>query len=357
VHRVPLVPRGRGKGWQLAVNYLSFALSASLLAPFRLRGRFDLIFVYEPSPITVGIPAIVFKWFKRAPILFWVQDLWPESLSATGAIKSRWMLNAVANLVRFIYRRCDRILVQSRSFFSPIEALGQPTEKILYFPNSAEPLYRPVELPINAPERKLMPDGFRVMFAGNIGAAQDFETILAAAERLKGHSSIHWVIVGDGRQRPWVEEQVKMRGLTETFHLLGRHPIEAMPRFFSLADAMLVTLKRDPIFAFTIPAKMQSYLACGRPVIAALDGEGAQTVRDARAGFVAPAEDPDGLAQAVLSMHKLPASERALMGACGLEYFNANFERNMLLNNLEGWMHAVTDSMLHAKQNANKALF
>ena len=341
--RIPLLPRGKGGGVRLALNYLSFAAFGSLFGPLRVKEPHDVIFVFAPSPITVCLPAILIKQVRKIPLVLWVQDLWPESLSATGALQAPWILGGVAGLVRAIYRRCDRILVQSRSFFPSIEAMGQPPEKVLYFPNSAEPFYRPMELPAEAPERDLMPDGFRVMFAGNIGAAQDFATILGAAERLKSHADIHWVIIGDGRQRPWVEEQVKARGLTGIVHLLGRHPVEAMPRFFSLADAMLVTLKRDPIFASTIPAKMQSYLACGRPVIVALDGEGAQTVRDAGAGLVAPSEDPEALAQAVLSMRSLSASERALMGARGLEYFKANFERNMLLDRLEGWMHVLIE--------------
>lgn len=338
VVRVPLIPRGKGGAIRLSLNYLSFALCASILAPFLCRGKVDMIFVYEPSPITVGLPAIVMKKVKSAPIVFWVQDLWPESLSATGSVRSPRVLKWVERLVCFIYRHCDRILVQSRAFFSPIEKLGVDTDRIEYFPNSAEELYKPVIVEQDAPERAALSNGFRVMFAGNIGAAQDFSTILEAAEKLKDFPDIHWIIVGDGRMRPWVETQIEERGLTKTFHLLGRHPVELMPRFFSLADVMLVTLKKEYIFSLTIPAKVQSYLACAKPVIAALDGEGARVIEESGAGLTCPAENPDALAEVVLAMYRMSETECINMGLRGRSYFDRHFERTMLLDRLAGWM-------------------
>lgn len=343
VVRVPMLPRGNGGGLRLLSNYLSFAFSAGILGPFRCRERYDVIFVYEPSPITVGLPALVLKKLKKVPIAFWVQDLWPESLSATGAVSSPWILRQVERLVRFIYRGCDRVLVQSEAFIPSIEKLGVSRDRIAYFPNSAEDLYEPVTLPEDAPERASLPHGFRVMFAGNIGAAQDFGTILGAAERLKSYPDIHWLILGDGRMLPWVREQIEERGLGASVHLLGRYSVEAMPRYFSLADAMLVTLKKEPIFALTIPSKLQSYLACGRPIIAALDGEGARVVQEASAGVVAPAEDADGLAEAVLRMYRMDAGTREQTGLNGLWYFKAHFERAMLLDRLEGWLHELKE--------------
>lgn len=342
VIRVPLVPRGAGGPTRLALNYLSFALLASLLAPLRCRGEFDAMLVYEPSPITVGVPALLVKAIKGTPLLFWVQDLWPESLSATGALRSPFLLRWVERLVRYIYRRCDRILVQSMAFIEPIARLGIDTQRIHYLPNSAEALYRPVTGQADAPAAAGVPPGFRVMFAGNIGAAQDFETILDAAERLKSQPGIHWLIVGDGRMLQWVATEIERRNLQESVHLLGRHPVDSMPEFFAVADAMLVTLKRHPIFALTIPTKLQSYLACARPVIAALDGEGARIVLEAQAGFTCPAEEPAALAAAVLAMARLSPQERGAMAQRGRAYFERHFERTTLLDRLEGWMKDAT---------------
>jgi glycosyltransferase involved in cell wall biosynthesis len=344
VIRVPLAPRGRGGGFRLALNYLSFALFACLLAPLRVRGDFDAILVYEPSPITVGLPALILKRLKRVPVLFWVQDLWPESLSATGALRAPWIINAVKRLVRFIYRGCDLILVQSSAFIEPVMAFGIPGERVAYFPNSAEELYRPVAVEPDAPERARLPAGFCVMFAGNVGAAQDFETIMAAAERLKSRPDIHWIIVGDGRMLPWVEAEIDRRGVHATVHLAGRHPVESMPRWFALADVMLVTLRKDPIFALTIPAKAQSYLACARPIIAALDGEGARVIREAGAGIVVTSGNAAALAEAVLALYGMPVAERQAMGERGRRYFEQHFERGHLLGQLERWMSELAGS-------------
>lgn len=342
VFRVPLFPRGIGKGWRLALNYLSFALFASFLAPLYCRDKFDIIFVCQYSPVTVGIPSILFKKLREIPIIFWIQDLWPESLSATGAVKSERVLAMVRRLVRFIYRNCDRILVQSMGFYRYVVKESVKKEKLGYFPNWAEELYKPVPPDKKSPEQIKFPLGFRVMFAGNIGAAQDFGTILLAAEKLRDYPNIQWLVLGDGRMRGWVEEQVQRRGLKSNFHLLGRHPVETMPIYFSLADAMLVTLKREQVFSLTIPSKIQSYLACGRPILAALDGEGARVVEEAGAGFTCPAEDWEALAEIVLKMYQTSISERRSMGLMGRAYYESHFEREMLLECLEAWMEEMT---------------
>lgn len=342
VLRVPLVPRGDGRGRRLAVNYLSFVVFAGLLGPVLCRGKVDVVFVFEPSPVTVGLPAILMKRLKHAPLMFWVQDLWPESIAAASTLKSERVLNGIGHLVRYIYRRCDRVLVQSRGFVDRVESRGARPEDIIYFPNWAEKLYKPVEVEADAPEREEVPEGFRIVFAGNIGAAQSFETILAAAQKLKDWPDIHWVIVGEGRQRKWVEEQVRKLGLERQVHLIGKRPMESMPRYFALADALLVSLKRELIFSLTIPGKVQSYLACGRPMIAALDGEGARVVEEARCGATAPAEDPDALARAVLDLYEAEPEEREEMGRRARLYFEEHFERERLLDRLEGWMEELT---------------
>ena len=245
------------------------------------------------------------------------------------------------HVVRFIYRRCDRVLVQSRSFAARVEAQGVRPADIVYFPNWAEALYRPVELEADALERREMPQGFCTMFAGNIGVTQSFETILGAAERLKKHREIHWVILGDGRRRDWVQARVRELGLENQVHLLGKRPLESMPRYFSLADALLVSLRRELLFSLTIPSKVQSYLASGRPVIAALDGEGARVIEESGGGLTVPAEDPDALAQAVLTLYKTPKEKLEEMGRRGRAYFEERFEREKLLNRLEGWMEEL----------------
>lgn len=341
VKRVPLVPRGNGRGMSLALNYLSYAFFASLLAPFICRGRYDLIFVCQLSPVTVGLPALLLKKIKKVPIIFWILDLWPESLSATGAIRSPKILNRVDQLVRFIYRGCTLILTSSKGFIPSISSKGVAIEKTGYFPNWNEPEYNSTGSDTRLPPGVVLPQGFRVMFAGNIGVAQDFDTILSAAEKLKGFADIQWIVLGDGRQLEWVTEQIKSRELGNTVHLLGRHQPEAMPAFFAQADVMLMTLKKDPIFALTVPGKIQSYMACGKPIVAAIDGEGGRVIAEAGAGLASASGNAEALAQAVTTMYRMPREEREAMGKRGQQYCNKNFEREMLLDRLEGWMAEV----------------
>lgn len=336
--RSPLLPRGNGGAVRLLLNFCSFALSASIVGVLRCRSAYDVILVFEPSPVTVGIPAVVLKKIKGAPIFFWVQDLWPESLSATGVTESRVILGLVASLVRHIYRQCDRILVQSEAFRTSIEQLGVQRDHILYLPNSAETFYQPLSLERDAPEQSRMPSGFRIIFGGNIGKAQSFETILGAAELLKERPDIHWIILGDGRMFSWLQEEVQKRGLDGTVHLLGRFPAEVMPRYFALADALLVTLRKQPIFSLTIPSKVQSYLACGKPIVAALSGEGARVIQDADAGLTSMPEDASALADAVLTLYHMSDEGRRAMGLRGRRYFETHFERALLLERLNGWM-------------------
>jgi colanic acid biosynthesis glycosyl transferase WcaI len=338
VFRVPTIPRRRGTKLQLAANYLSFALSASLLGPILCRGNYNVVFTFQVSPVTVGIPAIVFGWLKQAPMVLWVQDLWPESLTATGAVKSNLLIHLVGNCVKMIYKRSNLILIQSQAFLESVKRYGADSTRIRYFPNTAESFYHPTDIEIDASERGEMPKGFCIMFAGNIGVAQDFGTILRAAATLRDYSDIKWVVAGDGSQRGWVEEQIEKLKLQKQVYLIGQREPHQMPRYFALADALLVTLKRDPIFEATIPSKVQSYLACGRPVLAALDGEGARILQEAKAGFTVPAEAFEGLADAVLRLYQMSDDHRSQLGKNARRYFLQHFERESLLDHLISWI-------------------
>lgn len=329
--RVPLISRGNSRGMRLALNYCSYALSACILGPLFCRDKYDLVFVSQYSPVFVGLPAIILKKMKHIPLLMWVQDLWPESLSASGAVRSPTVLGYVDKVVSFIYKKCDKILVQSKGFIESVEKHGIASEKIVFWPNWAEKLYNS---DVNSVQynNKLdkLPKGFRIMFAGNIGAAQDFETIVEAAEKLKKILDIQIIVLGDGRIKPWVEEEIKKRGLNN-LHLLGRHSIDSMPAFFSKADVMLVTLKKEDIFALTIPGKVQSYMACAKPIIACLEGEGARVVRESQAGIVCQPEDSDSLVTAILQMYRMRPEEMSILGQNARKYYENNFERDRLI--------------------------
>lgn len=337
--RAPLVPRGKGGGLRLFINYFSFAVFGSLYGFFRAGRDFDVIFVHEPSPVTVGIPAIVMKRMTGAPILFWVLDIWPESVTAAGAVSHSWIIAPLRQITRWIYSKCDRVLVQSMGFVEHTKGMGVHQDRIRYFPSWAEELYYPIAP--SAENNLDLPEGFRIMFAGNIGVAQDFGTILGAAEALKTHQHIKWIIIGSGRMLAWVRNEVHRRGLGHTVYLLGRHPVEKMPTYFAQADALLVSLKKEPIFSLTIPGKIQSYLACGKPVVAMLDGEGARIVREANAGMACPAENIQGLAQTVVSLSQMDKKDLIAMGNNGRAYYEAHFDRAVLFPQLEQWMQEL----------------
>lgn len=339
--RVPLIPRGKG-GLALMLNYLSFVVTGCTLGPWRLRGRsFDTIFVFQGSPVTVGLPAIVMKWLTKAPIALWVLDLWPQSLEAVGAVRSPFVLGLVDRMVTFIYRNCDKVLGQSRAFLDELNRHLRDPGRVEYLPSwSDSPVINtPVAPAAEVPER---PDLFNIVFTGNIGEAQDFPAVLDAVEGLRGEP-VRWIIVGDGRQRGWLAEEIATRGLQEHVLLPGRFPLGRMPSFFAHADALLVSLKTSPTFAMTIPGKVQSYLAAGKPVLAMLDGEGATLVAKSGAGIAVASGDATALVEAVRQLRRMGADERCAMGQQGQEVIAREFDRDTVLSRIEQIMLSLVD--------------
>lgn len=338
VLRVPMLARGNG-AMRLFLNYLSFVFGACLYGPWRLRGQqVDVIFVFEPSPVTVGLPAILLGRIKRAPVVFWALDLWPETLAAIGFVRSPMVLGWVGHLVRFIYERCTLVLGQSRGFLPKIAKYCSDAKKIRYFPGWPEEIFNEAVL-VPAPEVPSQKGVFNVLFAGNIGEAQDLPAVLNAAESLRHNNAIRWLIVGDGRRSDWLYEEVARRGLQSNVLLLGRFPLERMPSFYAHADALLVSLKKDPVFSLTIPGKVQSYLMAGVPILGMLDGEGAQVITDSNAGLVCAAGNSGGLTSAVLEMFAMSVDQRKQLGVNGRDYAHKEFGRGLLMDQLEVLLH------------------
>ncbi|MEA9356642.1 glycosyltransferase family 4 protein [Bacteriovorax sp. PP10] len=334
VIRSPLIPRGKNKSLKLVFNYFSFFFLSSLLAPFLVRGKFDKIFVYEPSPITVAIPGIVLKYLKNAPMFFWVTDLWPESLEATGVVKNKKILNVVGSLVKVLYKHSDKILVTSKGFIPRVKALGGKDSQIVYFPQWAEELFSRTPDP-HFHDSLIPQEGFKVMFAGNIGSSQDFETLVKAATILKDNKNIYFLILGDGLMKSWAEQEVAKQGIANNFIFLGRKPVDLMPEYYSKADAMLMSLTNTDLFSITVPSKLQSYLASKKPIIASMNGEGAQIVEDFKAGLTCPAGNPQLLAEKILKISTFSKTELDLMGENSLKCYQSEFEREKLITLLE----------------------
>jgi len=326
VHRVPIISRGTGSFRRL-LNYLSFIVSGLLYFHRVTKGNeFDVILSFVPSPITSVIPAIYLKKRFKAHLAVWVQDLWPETLSATGIVKNQRALRMVGRLVRWIYACTDTLLVQSEAFFKPMSYYA-PREKMVYYPNSYPEVMADSSLNNKIPSDLLfeLENYFCLVFAGNLGSAQSLETLVEAAEYLKHLKDCKLILVGSGSMTHWIEQQLLEKGL-DNIVLAGRFPPDMMPAIFSLSKGLLVTLKRDEIFTYTIPCKIQAYLASGRPIIAGLDGEGARVVQEAGAGFSSPAEDAVALAKNIEKLYGMPLVDRELLGDAGRLYFLDHFE-------------------------------
>jgi glycosyltransferase involved in cell wall biosynthesis len=331
-----LFPRFQGTGFWLFLNFFSFACFSSITALFRLKKQYDLILVWEISPITVGIPAILLKKIWGIPIVFWVLDLWPESVFAASNLRSSFFEKRINTLVKSIYRNCDRILVSSEGFIDSVVGKGVNPEIIDYVPNWADEEFL-LPLPDNRKDiDSLIPDNaFTIMFAGNIGESQDFESILKAVELLKDNKELKWLILGDGRKKEWLKQQIREKHLGNSISLLGKFPPEFMPYFFSKADAMLVALKDKYIFSLTVPAKVQTYMAAGKPIISMMDGETPRIVNDAKAGLTCNAGDYDGLSKNVLTMSRMSLDAIKSMSENSLNYYRKHFDKGQIITRLE----------------------
>jgi len=336
--RVPVLVRGSGSSLKLLLNYASYVISASFIGVFKIRKKqFDVVFVYEPSPVTVCLPALLIKKIRKVPVVFWVLDLWPETLEAIGVVKSPKILNWVGHLVRFIYNRCDFILGQSKAFYTGISRYCDDPSKIKYFPSWSEAVFTETDVS-PAVELENHKSVFKILFAGNVGEAQDFPAILNAAEILKVRQiNAKFFIVGDGRALDWVQSELVRRNLEEFVFLLGRHSLESMPNFYAASDALLVTLKDSPAFSMTIPGKVQSYMAAGKPILTMLSGEGSRVVEEACCGFVSAAGNYEQLIDNVEKMIRLSCEDLKVLANNAKIYAHHEFDRDKLISQLEGW--------------------
>lgn len=329
VVRVPLFPRGRGSGFRLFLNYSSFIMFGVLLGPWLLRDRkYHVVFVYGVSPLLSAFPGLLLAYLKNAPLAVWVQDLWPQSLVATGYVKSAFILSAVECLVRFIYRHTDLLLVQSRAFVDDVRKMSGGTP-IKFYPNSVDNVFlKPSS--VGLPDVEGLDAPFSVVFAGNVGFAQSVEVIVGAATLLQEYGDIHFIVLGDGSRRDWMRNEVERLGL-KNVHLPGRFPVEMMPGFMSKASVLLATLADREIFAITVPNKVQAYMAVGRPIIACMNGEGARLVVEAGAGVSVRAESAQDLAAAVLLIYGMSESERAEFGRNAQAFYRTHFDHDKLV--------------------------
>ena len=336
VTRLPIVPRGNNK-IMLMLNYFSYLFVAWVYILFHaLFHKYDRVFVQQLSPVMMSAPGILYKRLRGVPLYTWMLDLWPESLTAAGGINNKYVLNFFKHYVRKQYKYSDMLLISSRSFDKSILEYGDYKDKIVYFPQWSDALPNDnLNENDNLPK---LPEGFKLMFAGAVGEAHGFECTMMAALLTKEHKDIKWIIVGDGRKLDWVKQFVKDNGLEETVYTLGRFPSETMPWFFSQADVMLVTLNEDPLFALYAPAKISSYMAAAKPIVAVLNGEGAEVIADAVCGWSLPAGDAEGFAKLAIELSQKDKAELVAKGENAAKYYNEHFVKEKCLRKLDELM-------------------
>lgn len=317
--RLPLIPRGKS-AVMLALNYLSFVVSGGIWSVIT-RLRADYVFVFEVSPMTQALPGVWYAKKRRIPCYLYVQDLWPDNVEIITGIHNRHFLGALNRMVQYIYKKCNKIFVTSESFRTELIRRHVPKEKVVYWPQYAEDFYKPVE-------KNELSELFTIVFTGNIGFAQGLEILPRTATYLK-EENVRFLMVGDGRYKEKLIEEIEKNGVSSQFEFVGRVEPEQVPSYLAMADAAFISFMDSPLFEKTIPAKLQSYLACGMPIIAAVTGETKRIIEEAKCGICSPLGQPEKLASMI---RRLRSEDLLKMRENSLTYYQKSFDKNMLLN-------------------------
>ena len=332
VYRLPIIPRGKGTGFMLSLNYLSFVLVGSLFSLFHFK-KYDFSLVFAGSPITSAIPAIVHRTLFGTKHYLWVFDLWPEVVEATGKLKSEFLRKSLYPLVKFIYSKSDGIYISSRYMKRSIleKFNSSETDLIKYFPQWAEDDFFDKNVEVQK-YKSLMPDGFKLMFAGNIGSGQDIPSIIKAAQILKEYGYIKFIILGDGGEKESFVQKIKELKLSDTIYYLGSYPVEEMAKFYYHADMMLLILRDELIYSYIVPAKLQSYLASKKPVAAMINGEAADIIKKSKCGIVVNAEDYKAFAEEIIKISKTSGLYLDEMKQNGFAYYEKIFNKKTVID-------------------------
>lgn len=319
---------GRKKGVAyLALNYMSFVKSA-LSKIKKVDNDFDLVFIYQLSPVLMAIPGQIYAKKHSIPVLLYCCDLWPESIKMYIKNEDNLIFRWIRKISKNIYNSADRVIVQSTSFLPYMKKIHSiPESKLLYIPAFADEAYLTQDF---TPEDDIID----FVFLGNLGIAQNLLVVLAAVEKIKDIPGFKVHFVGEGSMLNEMKRFVVSHGLEKVVSFYGRRPVEEMPKYYKLADACLVSLKADNATGLTLPSKVQGYMAAGKPIIGMIDGSAKEIIDESGCGICVPADDIDGLSEAMRSF----IMERDRYSDCGTKarrYFNDNFSKDKFMNKLE----------------------
>ncbi|MBO7312580.1 MAG: glycosyltransferase family 4 protein [Alistipes sp.] len=334
VYRVFQIPRGRrATGVRLAINYLSFAFCSTfwVLFFFLFNKKYDAIIIHQTSPVTQAWPGILLGKLRRIPIYTWVLDIWPDSVLATIHSDNVLIKKPLDWFTDWMYRNSTKILISSPGFKELVNRNGDYSDKIIYFPNWSDDIgsMPTKDIPLNL-------NGFVIMLAGNISHAQGISDTVKAIEELRGYSDIYWVFVGGGAEQQWLKDYVASNSLENNVFVVGRYPFEYMSAFYAQANVMLLTLTHTtyPHLNATIPARLQSYMSAGKPIVG-MAGDGVKTlINDNNCGLMANAGDYKSLANNILWLRDNP-SQLEEMGKNARSTYEKQYTLKHCFDNLE----------------------
>lgn len=330
IYRLPIISRGKGNKIRLLFNYISFYFSCYFF--YLTIGRqlkYDVIITQQLSPMTSSLPAIWFKKMNKARLITWTLDLWPESIIATTRIKKGIIINWLDNMAKNLYDSSDFILVSSKSFKESISSKISNLDKIVVFPNWADKIFEDNIIKREFPK---FPNGFNIVFAGNLGEAQDLTNVIKCIKIFNNSRLVNFLFVGSGR----FELELKK----ETFNfdnvfIFPQHSVEYMPSLYEKSSVMLLSLKGGESISNTVPAKLQTYMSCGKPVVAMIDGEANDVIKDSNCGLVTNAGNFKKLAEYIEVLSKMNSVELDRLGKNGQEYYQKYYSRKLALNKIE----------------------
>lgn len=332
--RLPIVPRGNNS-IMLVLNYLSFVLSGYFWQLFT-KIKPDLVFIFEVSPMTQALPGVWFSKKRNIPCYIYVQDLWPENVETITGIKNRNIINLIGKMVDYIYLNCKQIFTTSESFVQSIVDRGVPINKVEYWPQYAEDFYIPTT---DSDSEKINSKHFNITFTGNVGQGQGLDILVKSAVILKNESinNIKFNIVGDGRYKQQLVANIVRSEVTEYFNFVDKQKPEKIPEILGASDVAFLSLNKHPIFSKTIPAKLQSYMACGKPVLAAAEGETEKIISNANCGICTSPSNEKELVQSIITFANSTKREIAKYGENARSYYDTNFNKDNLLNRMDNY--------------------
>ncbi len=341
IWRAGEIPRRGNSGLMIFLNYVSWPLLA-LLSLWRPKGPYDAVFCYNTSPVLMALPALLYGWRHHVPVTVYVLDLWPENLYSVLPFKSRFWQGVARRVSDWHYRKADKLIAMSSSLQRRlIERTGKPEGDVAVIPQYCEDFYA-----LPQPDEGLAAQyagGFNLVFTGNFSPAQSLDTVLRAlalARKEAKGQTLRLLLVGDGMSRASLGALAEELGLAQSGAVVfcGSVPPAEVPRYTTLADALVVSLSASEDLGLTVPAKLASYMAAAKPILASMDGEGRAAVETAGCGLASAACDARGLAANMLSLCRLTAEERAAMGQKAFACYQKCYRRAELLRQLEGFL-------------------